>query len=77
MDRFYKQIKTAIGIRMFTYKGVHSAHTDRYQVSVLNQAALEYFTIIKTNDCWIFEHPAFVPVWVQEVEEEVLLKKCE
>lgn len=75
MDRFYIQMSTGLGVKMFSYKGLHSSTTQRYQVSVLGLGGIEYFTIIQNGKGWVFERPELVPNWIKEVEKNVLLTK--
>jgi len=75
MDKFYIQLRTGLGIKLFSYNGLHSLTTQRYQVSVLGQDSLEYFIITKKSGGWVFEKPELISKWIKEVEKEVLLTK--
>ena len=65
MDKFYIQVSTGQGVKLFSYKGLHSATTQRYQVSVSGQAGVEYFTIMQNGKGWVFERPELVPNWIK------------
>ncbi|HVG15828.1 MAG TPA: hypothetical protein VM935_12735, partial [Chitinophagaceae bacterium] len=75
MDKFYIQLRTGLGIKLFSYKGLHSSTTQRYQVSVAGHEGTEYFTITKKSQGWMFERPEVIPNWIREVEKQVLFKK--